>query len=115
MNWEKELQNIKEFDVENRVKQILLFIFKSDPKCNCEVSGLDATGILGNKLTQELNKVEWLAIPLSEVINIFEEGGQVFEMQLKITTVRGSYEIIIRDGNSVDIAGSGEELPSTLL
>ena len=111
MKWAKSLKLASNFDIEKRVERILEFISNSDPFANCYLSDLDATGLFGSPITKELNIKGLANYSISDVLKIFKEDGQVFEMQLKMESKIGIFEIIIRDGSSVDILGSNDTLP----
>jgi hypothetical protein len=79
------------------------------------LSDLDATGKFGNQLTKKLNHPSGQeSLSGSQVINLFEEDGQVFELNLEIR-YSSWLRIVIRDGSHIDILGEGDRLPGDIL
>ncbi|MFM2061861.1 MAG: hypothetical protein RLZZ507_1531 [Cyanobacteriota bacterium] len=102
--------------IENRVYIIVDDLAKTYPESQWLITEIDATGLLGNRLTSILNNQENITISASDFLQLLQEEGQVIE--LEATLVKNTQEIItifIRDGYSVDILGLTELLPVHIL
>ena len=102
--------------IENRVYIIVDDLAKTSPESQWLITEIDATGLLGNRLTSILNKQENTTISSSDFLQFLQEEGQILD--LEATLVKNSQEIItvfIRDGYSVDILGVTELLPVNVL
>ncbi len=114
MNWAISLIINAEKSVEERVKSILMYIQETSADVFYVISEVDATGKLGSELTKRLNgKGSEKNLSSEQIFAIFNEDGQVFEMEL---SVQGSsdYRIIITDGMHVDVLGDGARLPESI-
>ena len=97
--------------IENRVYIIVNYLAKNYLESQWLITEIDATGLLGNRLTSILNKQENITISSSDFLQLLQEEGQILD--LEATLVKNSQEIItvfIRDGYSVDILGVTELL-----
>lgn len=102
--------------IENRVHIIVDDLAKTYPESQWLITEIDATGLLGNRLTSILNNQENITISASDFLQLLQEEGQVID--LEATLVKNAQEIIIifiRDGYSVDILGVTELLPVNVL
>jgi hypothetical protein len=102
--------------IENRVYIIVDDLAKTSPESQWLITEIDATGLLGNRLTSILNKQKNITISSSDFLQLLQEEGQVLD--LEATLVKNSQEIItvfIRDGYCVDILGVTELLPINVL
>jgi hypothetical protein len=102
--------------IENRVYIIVNYLAKTYLESQWLITEIDATGLLGNRLTSILNNQENATISSSDFLQLLQEEGQILD--LEATLVKSSQEIItvfIRDGYSVDILGVTELLPVNVL
>jgi hypothetical protein len=80
-----------------------------------EFSDLDATGFLGDRWTTELNEKEYIRVTWEKFLVLLKEG-QIIELEARlIDRPKKSVEIIVRDGFSVDVLGSGITIPDQIL
>ena len=92
---------------------------KTYPQSQWKITEIDATGLLSNFLTHTLNNQQNTIIPAHEFLQIFQENGQILD--LEATLIKNHQEqqeiitILIRDGYSVDILGFTELLPVNVL
>jgi hypothetical protein len=114
MRWAKTLNIPNNLDIENRVLKILVYLNSLNNITEATVSGFDATGLLGNKLTLENNRDLEKRVSLAELIDIFKEEGQVFDMELDLILNKEQYKILIIRGDTVDVLGDGD-LPDHIL
>ncbi len=80
------------------------------------ISYIDATGLYGDALTRRGNEEGSFNLSFSEMLRFLTEEGQVIE--LEATLIKNEIElfkIIVRDGVSIDVLGSGELLPLSIL
>jgi hypothetical protein len=114
MKWAISLSISAEKSVEERVKSILLYMHKALRNADYMVSEIDATGKFGDQLTKRLNKYKRGArLTWDEIFTLFNEDGQVFEMELLVQET-ACYRIVITDGMHVDVLGDGERLPESI-
>ena len=113
MKWAISLVLDNKATIENRIKKVLEYLFDRFDDYSCYLLDIDATGKTGNKFTQELNlKKGGISIKKEDLVKIFSEDGQVFELNLTINKSNyQEFRFIIRDGNLVEILGD-KELPS---
>ncbi|XXT17618.1 hypothetical protein WME94_46050 [Sorangium sp. So ce429] len=81
-----------------------------------EIEELDATGKLGNQLTHRANKTIPIGLVTAAFLELLREDGQIIE--LDVTFKRkgcNALRVIVRDGLSVDILGTGEPLGTGVL
>jgi len=80
-----------------------------------EFSDFDATGLLGDRWTAELNEKEYVFVRAEQFLALLKEG-QIIELQARlIASPKKSVEIIVRDGFSVDVLGSDIIIPNEIL
>ncbi len=80
-----------------------------------EFSDLDATGLLGDRWTAELNEEENVFVHAEEFLALLKEG-QIIELEARLmASRRKSVEIIVIDGFSVDVLGSEITIPDQIL
>jgi hypothetical protein len=80
------------------------------------ISDIDATGELGDRLTQQGNNLGNLQLTVSELLALLREDGQVIELEATLVASQQElFKILIRDGCSIDVLGTGDLLPKTVL
>ena len=80
-----------------------------------EFSDLDATGLLGDRWTAELNEKEYFYVHAEEFLALLKEG-QIIELEARLMArSKEAVQIIVRDGFSVDILGSDIIIPNEIL
>jgi hypothetical protein len=115
MNWAITLIIANYTSIENRMKNVLSYLFTTDNSFKCILSSIDATGNIGGHLTQQLNKSERsLQIDNMQLLELCNEDGQIIEIDLALYG-HSDFRIIIRDGNSIDILGDKNELPAEVI
>lgn len=114
MKWGKTLILKSNFDVEVRLQQILRYIAMHYTVTDYYLSGVDATGPLGNALTQELNSGVIKQYNEEELLSLLKEDGQIFDMYLSIVG-RENFLISVQGGTDIDVLGRGEPLPSEVI
>ncbi|MGL5035229.1 MAG: hypothetical protein ACRC6M_15680 [Microcystaceae cyanobacterium] len=86
------------------------YIFKA-----WEVSDLDATGHLGDRLTNQINREESIFLTTEQFLALLKEG-QIIELEAKLIQRPSiSLRFIVRDGFSVDVLGSNLVIPEQIL
>lgn len=91
--------NIKPPDrIENSVVQLLTFCENKYGTIVCRIKDIEATGEYGLYLTEKIEKEQTWQAFLEEIIHVFQEDGQVIELNMEI--FRGDFFgwVIIRDG-----------------
>ncbi|XZN89099.1 MAG: hypothetical protein ACM65M_15605 [Microcoleus sp.] len=103
--------------LEPRVAQIIEYLAQ-----NCElpnqwiIADIDATGRCGDQLTKKGNNEEVLRLSSSDLLSVLKEEGQVIELDASLVQNGDEvFKILIRDGVSVDVLGSGDVMPLTVL
>jgi hypothetical protein len=89
--------------LEMRVVQILNSIESNINEGKWIISDLDATGGIGDLLTQQLNYLETLSLNFDQIKSLFDEDGQVIEFDGEFPEINPCIKIVIRDGMTVDI------------
>jgi len=80
------------------------------------ISDLDATGEVGDRLVKEVNNLVNLQLTASELLTLLGEDGQAIELEATLVENQQElFKILIRDGCSIDVLGTGELLPKTVL
>ncbi|MEG4915065.1 MULTISPECIES: hypothetical protein [unclassified Microcoleus] len=81
-----------------------------------EISDSEATGRYGNCFTTRCNNQEIFQVSTSDLLEVMREEGQVIELDASlIKDDEELFNILIRDGLSIDLLGSGEMMPLTVL
>lgn len=103
--------------LEPRVAQIIEYLAQ-----NCElpnqwiIGDIDATGRCGDQLTKKGNNEEVLRLSSADLLSVLKEEGQVIELDARLVQNGDEvFKILIRDGVSVDVLGSGDVMPLTVL
>lgn len=80
------------------------------------ISNIDATGSRGDRLTKKGNNQKVFSLSTSDLLGVLNEDGQVIELDASLIKSGDEvFKIMIRDGMSVDVLGSGELLPLTVI
>ncbi len=80
------------------------------------VVAVDATGPRGNKLTELLNNTPFTNLTTSDLLNITEEDGQVFDIEATLRKKdHALFQVRVQDGCFLDVLGTGAFKPSPLL
>ena len=103
--------------LEARVARIVehLARYYEEPK-QWEIADLDATGSLGNRLTRQGNDRDALYLSDWELLEMLQEDGQAIELDAALVkNGQKLFKISIRDGCYLDVLGTGEILPNSVL
>jgi hypothetical protein len=114
MKWVKTLVIQDNEVLEKRLLSILEYINKKYKSAECYISSVDATGPKGNELAKRTNKSPEIQIRLEDLIDVANEDGQIFELDLVVKT-NNSFEINVQDGAFIDVLGDGDEIPDSVL
>lgn len=88
---------------------------ETDERC-WVLEELDATGRLGNELTRQLNETSPIGLATAVLLELLREDGQIIELDAALKKMGcDSLRVIVRDGLSVDILGTGEPLGVNVL
>lgn len=103
--------------LEPRVAKIIEYL-----ALNCEspnqwmIADIDATGSYGDRLTKKGNNQEVLCLYTADLLSVLNEEGQVIELDASLVENGDElFKILIRDGVSVDVLGSGDVMPLRVL
>jgi len=103
--------------LESRVAKIVEYLAEnSDLSNEWVISNIDATGRCGDRLTKKGNNQEVFSLSTWDLLGVLNEEGQVIELDASLIKSGDEvFKIMIRDGISVDVLGSGEMLPLTVI
>lgn len=103
--------------LEPRVAKIVEYLAENcDLSNEWVISDIDATGKCGDQLTKKGNHQEVFSLSTSDLLGVLNEEGQIIELDLSLIESGDEvFKIMIRDGMSVDVLGSGEVLPLTVI
>ncbi len=103
--------------LESRVAKIVEYLGENwDLSNEWVISDIDATGRCGDRLTKKGNNQEVFSLSTSDLLGVLNEEGQVIELDASLIKSGDEvFKIMIRDGISVDVLGSGEVLPLTVI
>jgi hypothetical protein len=114
--WGVTLRRDVQEKLEGRVAPIVEYLGKQHEPCHWMISDLDATGPSGGKLTSRLNAKTTLSLSTGELIDILREDGQVIELDATLMKDdKECFKVLIRDGVSTDILGTGPRLSRSIL
>ena len=114
--WAVTLCYEAEEKLELRVAKILEYLDKNYLLKRWEISDIEATGSYGNCLTVQCNNQEIFQVSTADLLEVMMEEGQVIELDASlIKDDEELFKILIRDGVSIDLLGSGEMMPLTVL
>jgi hypothetical protein len=102
--------------LEWRVAKILEYLDKNYLLKQWVISDIEATGSYGNCLTARCNNEKIFQVSTADLLEVMREEGQVIELDASlIKDDEELFKILIRDGVSIDLLGSGEMMPLTVL
>lgn len=102
--------------LELRVAKIVEYLDKTYLLKQWAISDIEATGSYGNCLTARCNNLEIFQVSTCDLLEVMREEGQVIELDASlIKDGEELFKILIRDGVSIDVLGSGEMMPLTIL
>jgi hypothetical protein len=116
--WAVTLSSESQEKLESRGVKILDYLLKTNQIFPNQwvINLIDATGQYGDKLTQEQNQKDIILLSTSDLLQLFEEEGQVIELEATLMNNEEELlKIIIQDGASIDVLGSGEIFPLSVL
>ena len=95
--------------LESRVLAITEHVTAPLEQTSWSVEDIDASGPLGNKLTQLLNETRPVRITTRALSEVLNEDGQIIEMDATLEKDGDRVlRIVVRDGISVDVLGTGQ-------
>jgi len=92
-----------EWSISRRLLPILNFINKQFNNVPCEIHLLEVTGVTGDKLCNKVDGHEPVLFDLPELMNALRGDIQIIELKLIIRSNRAYFEILVVDGQDVDI------------
>ncbi len=102
--------------LELRVAKILEYLDKNYLLNQWLISDIEATGSYGNSLTARCNNQEIFQVSTADLLEVMTEEGQVIELDASlIKDDEELFKILIRDGVSIDLLGSGKMMPLMVL
>lgn len=102
--------------LELRVAKILEYLDKIYLLKQWGISDIEATGSYGNCLTARCNNQKIFQVSTADLLEVMREEGQVIELDASLVKDDEElFKILIRDGVSIDLLGSGEMPPLTVL
>ncbi len=102
--------------LELRVAKIVEYLDKNYLLKQWAISDLEATGNYGNCLTARCNNEGIFQVSTVDLLEVMGEEGQVIELDASsIEDGEELFKILILDGVSIDLLGSGEMMPLTVL
>lgn len=102
--------------LEDRVVRIVECLAEVYPNAQWNIEDIDATGEIGGNLAQNFHELQYTHLSSSELLNILSEDGQVIELLATMMDQDEKlFRIIIRDGISVDVLGTGDLLSASCL
>jgi hypothetical protein len=114
--WAVNLCCEAEEKLELRVVKIIEHLDKNYLLKQWVVSDIEATGSYGNYLNARCNNEEIFQVSTADLLEVMREEGQVIELDASsIEDDEELFKILIRDGVSIDLLGSGEMIPLTVL
>ena len=114
--WAVTLCCEEEEKLELRVAKILEYLDKNYVLKQWEISDIEATGSYGNCLTARCNNQEIFQLSTADLLEVMREEGQVIELDASLVKDDEElFKILIQDGVSIDLLGSGEMMPLTVL
>jgi len=111
MNYAITLRMTDSEEIESRLQPILGYYLNWGPNKEFLLLDIDATGEVGNSLTQQMNEQKnGFSITAANLAALISDNGQIFEFDL---LVRSAHEvrIFVRDGNIIDLVGDKEAIP----
>jgi len=112
MYWVITLKMGKMEAIDPRLRSVISFILNSYTIKEMFIDDIDATGTIGNQLTQKKNFHEGsLPIDRDTLLTLLSEDGQIFDLNLTLRESLSEYQIITSRGDIVDILSNGERLP----
>jgi hypothetical protein len=109
MKWAKVLKIDPSDSIEKRLRDILWKFYSQSGDIKCIIYDIDATGKNGNELTKRINSGEEIESKLSVLVNVLEEDGQVFELELSVLA-EGIFKVLITDGQHIDVLGENKSI-----
>jgi hypothetical protein len=101
--------------IERRLEKIVSYVIMNNQIEHIFLYDIDATGYMGNQMTQRLNVVkEMFKIGDNDLSALITEEGQIFELDLILKNSH-EYRFIVRDGCFLDIVSDGPQLPDLIL
>ena len=100
--------------IEKRLVTIVEYVVKNHRNVKCQIDDLDATGCLGNELTKKLNQQHTATLDCQHFLEILNEDGQIFELNMTLKSADCTYLMIVRRGGDVDLIGH-ELLPQSVV
>ncbi|HYF31700.1 MAG TPA: hypothetical protein VD993_11335 [Chitinophagaceae bacterium] len=113
MKWVKTLIIADSESIEERLNSIVQYILQTYSPAECVIADIDATGKLGNEITQKINNVEKVMVNKTDVLRLLNEDGQIFEFDLNINSTY-NFQIIVGRGQFIDILGD-TDLPEDIV
>ncbi|XYH97338.1 hypothetical protein ACMHYB_57870 [Sorangium sp. So ce1128] len=102
--------------LENRILAIAQHMTATTTEGTWSVDDIDATGALGSRFTAQVNETIPAKLTTSEFLSLLREDGQIIELDTRFER-EGLLllRVIVRDGTSVDIIGTGTPLSADIL
>lgn len=114
--WAVTLRRSAEERLEDRLVPIVKHLPERARSGLWLISDLDATGPRGGSLSRRLNEEGSFHLSPKELLEILQEDGQILELNATLQSGnRPLFRLIVRDGASIDVLGSGSFLLPAVL
>jgi len=101
-----ELIVLENEKLEDRLSKVVAFIIGTYGRLDINVLDIEATGVLGSEFSDRLENEGLANISKNELFDIFQEDGQIIELNLILMTVDSKFRIIIRDGAHLNVVSN---------
>jgi len=92
-----------EWSISKRLLPVLSFISNQFKNVSCEIHLLDAIGMVGSELCNKVDGHEPVLFDLPELMNALRGDMQIIELRMIIRSGKSYFEILVVDGQDVDI------------
>lgn len=96
--------------IEQRCLRILKYLNNEHPSSVCIITNLEATGSKGVLLSESVENENEIPITIDQIIEVFQEDGQVIELNLLLEDKSINLWIQIVDGTHVNIISNDYSL-----
>ncbi len=115
--WVVTLRLEPEESLDERAARVVEYLTQDKGIIDWVITDLEALGPLGDPLSTQVEESKRrLQVTANTLLSMLRDGGQVIELQATVIREgRKLWQVVIRDGYSLDVLGSGAKLPDSVL